>query len=173
MLPTFSPKHAIIVWSTTPEIVQYWKQHDDNNALIAHLQSLLQQGPQRLPPLVDRDDSHAPPLVSNILFGVERVLETVQDAGAMAAGNFGRGWLAPPLLKSVASPKLSFPLACRNVKAGYHAAHRVVLVGDSAHTVHPMVRRHDSYSHSLCFCTTHKNHSHLSHNTNMYRPDKD
>ena len=140
LLPTYSPRHAIIVWSTTPEVVQKWKETDENDALIQHLQDLLQTGPQRLPPLVEPSETtRLPPFVSNILYGVERVLDTVQDGGALAAATAtpSRAWMAPPALHKVVSPKLSFPLACRNVPH-YHAAHRVVLVGDAAHTVHPM-----------------------------------
>ena len=139
LLPTHSPRHAIVVWSTTPELVEKWKMTDDNDALVEHLNSLLQQGPQRLPPLVERTSSggSTPPLINNILFGVERVLDTVQDAGAMMSANSSRAWMAPPLISQLVSPKLSFPLACRNVPH-YHAAKRVVLIGDAAHTVHPM-----------------------------------
>eukprot|EP00797_Seminavis_robusta_P003568 Sro1224_g254000.2 (217) ;mRNA; r:18039-18689 len=119
-------------------MVKKWKETDDNNALIDHLQNLLQTGPQRLPPLVESKPGQVPPLLSNVLFGVERLLETVQDAGAMLAATNSRSWMAPPKLSKIVSPKLSFPLACRNVGQYHHASNRVVLVGDAAHTVHPM-----------------------------------
>ena len=64
-------------------------------------------------------------------------MDTVQDAGAMMAANNARSWMAPPQLSKVVSAKLSFPLSCRNVPH-CKAANRVVLVGDAAHTVHPM-----------------------------------
>ena len=141
LLPTYSPRHAIVVWSTTPEVVQKWKTTDDNEALIQHLQSLLQHGPERLPPLVEPTNSNTvSPLLSNLLFGVERILDTVQDAGGLVAATASptRAWMAPPRLSKIVSPKLSFPLSCRNVPHYHTANQRVVLMGDAAHTVHPM-----------------------------------
>lgn len=148
LLPTYSPRHAIVVWSTTNDVVEKWKSldADKNQELVDQLNSMLQQGPQRLPPLVDRSSTTSnspPPILSQLLFGVERVLDVVQDAGAMAAATASptRGWMAPPLVANVVSPKLSFPLACRNVHSYQPAApgaERVVILGDAAHTVHPM-----------------------------------
>jgi ubiquinone biosynthesis UbiH/UbiF/VisC/COQ6 family hydroxylase len=134
LLPTHSPNHATIVWSTTPEQAQQYKESSSDD-LVAEINSVLQQGPQQIPPLF-------PPLndgiLGNIVYGMERVVDTVQYGLTMAHWNdHDEVFSAPPLVENIAGPRLSFPLSCRHA-ATYVHQNRIALVGDAAHTVHPM-----------------------------------
>lgn len=135
LLPTFSDDYAIVVWSTTPDVIQEWKDHP---GLIEHLNELFQQGPGTLQPLfpsVGGASTLAGPL-TNLLYGAEKLLETIPYGLAMAAATSQpASFTVPPLLLQAASPTLSFPLHLRH--AASYAAPRLVLVGDAAHTVHP------------------------------------
>ncbi|EEC43727.1 predicted protein, partial [Phaeodactylum tricornutum CCAP 1055/1] len=91
LLPSFSPNHAVVVWSTSPEQAGSWKNQSDKNPkenLTKQLNELLQQGP------------------------------------------------APPKVEAIVSPRFVFPLSCRQVTS--YVQPRVALVGDAAHSVHPM-----------------------------------
>ena len=146
LLPTHDPKYATVVWSTTPALAAEWKDHPQ---LAQHVNGLLQQGPQRLDPLLPQMEQ-MPTILQNILYGAEKVVETLQYGPAMAAAASGTPpqadttnsppttnlFVAPPTITSVVSPQFTFPLACRQVSR--YTAPRIALVGDAAHTVHPM-----------------------------------
>lgn len=130
LLPTFHDHHAIVVWSTTPAIVHAFKDSPD---LVHHVNQLLQQGPQLLPPVFSHSTWPSP--IHNLLYGVEKLLETAGTGPAMA--NLERtGYTAPPLLQSTASRPFSFALQRQTVER--YTAPRLALVGDAAHTVHPL-----------------------------------
>lgn len=133
-LPTYSKSHAVIVWSTTPETVKYWKEASEDD-LVEHLNECLLQGPERIPPLLEQN-SESSDVVSNILYGAERVLDTLHYGLAMASHHPIPKFFAPPRIEKIVSPKFSFPLSCFHVKS--YVKGRVALVGDAAHTVHPM-----------------------------------
>ncbi|GAX27111.1 ubiquinone biosynthesis monooxygenase Coq6 [Fistulifera solaris] len=135
LLPTRSNRHAIVVWSTRPEQVEHWKKVPLAQ-LMEYWNQLLQQGPQRLDPLFPRTDI---PVLSNIQYGAEKVWEMIQYGSTLASVTHRaaqQSFLLPPLLLQTASPLLSFPLQLRQVAR--YTAPRVALVGDAAHTVHPM-----------------------------------
>jgi len=157
LLPTYSPNHAVIVWSTTPDVILQWKNNNNNNheeassndsnnneeLLVQHLNDCLQEGPQRIPPLMENGFSSSTAtnnndstLLSNLIYGAERVLDTVHYGLAMASQHPEPTFSIPPKIKSIVSPKFSFPLSC--YQATTYVKERVVLVGDAAHTVHPM-----------------------------------
>jgi ubiquinone biosynthesis monooxygenase Coq6 len=153
LLPTRSTKYGVIVWSTSPAIVQHWKQqqeHNDDNEsgggalLVQHLNDLLSQGPQRVPPLLERDPtlssslSFSSTMASNLLYGAERVLDTIHYGLAVASHYPNPKFMAPPRISRVASPKFSFPLSCYQAQSYTTRGNRIALVGDAAHTVHPM-----------------------------------
>ncbi len=140
LLPTFSPEHAVIVWSTSPDTVRKWKDEGNNAELVDLLNHSLMEGAQRIPPLVERSMSESSSAIgtiaSNLLYGAERVLDTVHYGLAMASHYPIPKTIAPPTISEVASPKYSFPLSCFQSRS--YVKGRVALVGDAAHTVHPM-----------------------------------
>ncbi|MGK3746018.1 MAG: ubiquinone biosynthesis monooxygenase Coq6 [Bacillariaceae sp.] len=154
LLPTYSSNHAVIVWSTTQEVISKWKNSnknkddDDDEDLVQHLNDCLREGPQRIPPLMEgafskqsssstsaSTDSNA---FTNLIYGAERVLDTVHYGMALAASQQPGEpiFQIPPKIISIASQKFTFPLSC--YQASTYVKNRVALVGDAAHTVHPM-----------------------------------
>jgi ubiquinone biosynthesis UbiH/UbiF/VisC/COQ6 family hydroxylase len=135
LLPTRSNRHAIGVWSTRPEQVEHWKKVPSAR-LMEHWNQLLQQGPERLDPLFPKTEI---PVLSNLQYGAEKVWEMIQYGSTLASVTHRaaqQSFLLPPLLLRTASPLLSFPLQMRQVSR--YTAPRVALMGDAAHTVHPM-----------------------------------
>ena len=55
---------------------------------------------------------------------------------ALAASTSGEPWQSPPLITATVGPRLSFPF--RLSKANSYVRPRVALIGDAAHTVHPL-----------------------------------
>jgi 2-polyprenyl-6-methoxyphenol hydroxylase-like FAD-dependent oxidoreductase len=101
---------------------------------VNHLNALLEQGPETLEPLFPGSD-RLPTPVQNVIYGIEKLLETLPVAAAMAALD-SRPFVAPPRLQRIVSPQFSFPLSAKH--ADRYALPRLALVGDAAHTVHPM-----------------------------------
>lgn len=139
LLPTYSSNHAVVVWSTSPEEISQWK-NASNEDLVRHLNDCLLEGPQRIPSLMERNHSSQPStesnFLSNLVYGAERVLDTVHYGLAMASQHPKPSFRVPPTISTIASPKFTFPLSCYN--ATTFVKERVALVGDAAHTVHPM-----------------------------------
>ena len=137
LLPTYSDKHAVVVWSTTPQEAAQLKSLESSD-LTKLLNDTLQQGPQRLTPLLEREGKSD--ILSSLLYGVERVLDTVHyGMGMRHWSDDPETFLAPPLISSVPteSPRFTFPLSCK-LASRYTHSNKVVLIGDAAHTVHPM-----------------------------------
>ena len=133
LLPTRSPNHATIVWSTTPQEALEYKDAPPQE-LVERVNSILQQGPQRIPPLLPTTDG----ILGNVAYGVDRVIDTLQYGLTMAHwSDHDETFYAPPRVESIAGPRIAFPLTCRQVDS-YLYKNRVVLVGDAAHTCHPM-----------------------------------
>ena len=133
LLPTFSEKHAVVVWSTTPELAAHYKEASSED-LAALVNDTLSVGPQRPVPLFE---SSRTSLLNNVLYGMERLVDTVHFGLAMRHwSDFETGFMAPPKVASVVSPRMTFPLMCRHVDT--YTQNRVVLVGDAAHVMHPM-----------------------------------
>jgi ubiquinone biosynthesis monooxygenase Coq6 len=137
LLPTYSPNHAVVVWSTTPETLARWKDAPEED-LVAHLNDCLQEGPQRVPSLLEGKitSSSDSGIFSNLVYGTERVLDTLHYGLAMASQHPDPTFQVPPRIDGIASPKFTFPLSC--YQATSYTKGRVALVGDAAHTVHPM-----------------------------------
>jgi len=129
LLPTRSRQHAVIVWTTTPQQALYYKKNDDE--LVAQLNDLLQQGPEPLASLF----GNANDPLSNLCYGIEKTVQALQYAPAMAPRK-DKAFVHPPVIESLASSVLSFPL--QRQLAATHSVPRLALLGDAAHTVHPM-----------------------------------
>jgi ubiquinone biosynthesis UbiH/UbiF/VisC/COQ6 family hydroxylase len=138
LLPTKSHEHATIVWSTTPEQALEYKEATETE-LVEKVNSILQQGPQRIPSLFPSNVGDDGSILGNLAYGVERVVDTVQYGLTMAHWNdHDEVFLAPPTIESIAGPRFTFPLTCRHADSYTAYNNRVALVGDAAHTVHPM-----------------------------------
>jgi ubiquinone biosynthesis monooxygenase Coq6 len=139
LLPTFSPNHAVIVCSSSPENISQWKSAS-NDDLVRHLNDSLLEGPQRISPLMGKTGplfaSNQSRLFSNLVYGADRVLDTVHYGLAMASQHPKPSFRVPPKIGAIASPKFTFPLSCYN--ATTYVKDRMALVGDAAHTFHPM-----------------------------------
>jgi ubiquinone biosynthesis monooxygenase Coq6 len=137
LLPTYSETHAVVVWSTTPQEAARLKSMDSSE-LVKVLNDTLQQGPQRLTPLLEREGKTD--IVSSVLYGMERVLDTVHyGMGMRHWSDDPEKFMSPPLIASVPteSPRFTFPLTCKLASQYTHSG-KVALIGDAAHTVHPM-----------------------------------
>jgi 2-polyprenyl-6-methoxyphenol hydroxylase-like FAD-dependent oxidoreductase len=78
-------------------------------------------------------------LLGNLAYGIERVVDTVQYGLTMAHWNdHDEIFSAPPRIESIAGPRFTFPLTSRHATSYTAHNNRVALVGDAAHTVHPM-----------------------------------
>ena len=137
LLPTYSSNHAVVVWSTSPKNISKWR-NASNEDLVRHLNECLLEGPQRVPPLTEHFSpfQNQPNVYSNLIYGAERVLDTVHYGLAMASQHPKSKFRVPPKISAIASQKFTFPLSCYN--ATTFAKERVALIGDAAHTVHPM-----------------------------------
>jgi len=149
LLPTYSSNHAVVVWSTSPECCSRWK-NSSNEDLVRHLNDCLLEGPQRIPSLFERNGSsnvlNGSKVLSNLVYGAEQVLDTVHYGLAMASQYPKPSFRVPPKISSIASPKFTFPLSCFN--ATTFVKKRVALIGDAAHTVHPMAGKCFHYTTS-------------------------
>ena len=146
LLPTYSSNHAVIVWSTTPDVIKKWKTNapEIEQEFVNYLNDALQDGPQRIPPLLEGESTSAietpnsmtSTVLSNLVYGAERVVDTVQYGLANMAQHPQPTFMVPPKIKSIVSSKFTFPLSC--YQASTYVKGRVCLIGDAAHTVHPM-----------------------------------
>jgi ubiquinone biosynthesis monooxygenase Coq6 len=141
LLPTHDADYATVVWSTTPEQANYYysgqQEATINQELVDTINRTLQQGPERIPELFPTSPSQSSVLLSNLAYGTNKLLETVHYGLTMAHWrDYQESFVAPPVVDSVAGPKFTFPLSCRHSSFYYH--NRIVLCGDSAHTIHPM-----------------------------------
>jgi len=127
LLPLWGPYHSI-VWSTTPAEADRLKALTKENFL-AELNLKLQHpvgllDPPFLPPFL-------PSSLSKAIGGVHYLLESVVVSAAL-----NQGFHLPPLVRDLCGPRLSFDLRAEHATA--YVGARAVLVGDAAHTIHPM-----------------------------------
>ena len=127
LLPLWGPYHSI-VWSTTPAEAERLKALPKENFL-AELNLQLQHpvgllDPPSLPPFL-------PSSLTKAIGGVHHLLESVVVSAAL-----NQGFHLPPLVHDLCGPRLSFDLRAEHATA--YVGARAVLVGDAAHTIHPM-----------------------------------
>lgn len=139
LLPTFSNHHAIVVWSTLPAIVTELKDTIPST-LVATLNELFAEGPGLLAPIfsstAQNGSSALPSPIASLLEGLDKLVETAQYGAAMGAQELTGPFVAPPEIVEIASQQFSFPLS--SGQAARYTLPRLALVGDAAHTVHPM-----------------------------------
>lgn len=137
-----APIYANVVWSTTPSEANHLLSLS-HSEFITTLNHHLCQGPNVNPSLLsNNNNSGIPniPIVGTIAKEMDSLLRTANTALTMGtwtespSRNYFR---MPPLSAKVVGPIIGFDLKLSHVKQWYTAP-RVALVGDAAHTVHPM-----------------------------------
>lgn len=127
LLPLWGSYHSI-VWSTTPAEADRLKALSKEDFL-AELNLKLQHPVGLLdPPSLP---SFLPSPLSKAIGGVHHLLESVVVSAAL-----NQGFHLPPLVHELCGPRLSFDLRAEHATA--YVGPRAVLVGDAAHTIHPM-----------------------------------
>uniref|UniRef100_A0A7S4K9U6 FAD-binding domain-containing protein n=1 Tax=Odontella aurita TaxID=265563 RepID=A0A7S4K9U6_9STRA len=128
--------YANVVWSTTPSRAKELQSLDPDQFLDA-LNENLQHGPRTNPPLVsDEARASLPGIVSSLAFGVETLIRGASEGLTMSQWSEKKPFAPPPLASGVVGPRFAFDLSLS--QACSYVAPRVALVGDAAHTVHPM-----------------------------------
>lgn len=152
LLPVWSneskdePIYANIVWSTTPDHATHLKNLSTAEFL-KEINLSLQVGPTQSPPLMSSAlSSILPSSLENAIRGTEKLVQSMNSGLTMSQWSedpFHTYFLIPPKVTEVIGPRLSFDLklsqADQYVAGGGPTSSRVVLVGDAAHTFHPMV----------------------------------
>ncbi|KAL7494340.1 hypothetical protein ACHAWT_003097 [Skeletonema menzelii] len=136
-----APKYANVVWSTTPSEANHLLSLSGAE-FITTLNHHLCQGPNVNPPLLNNNNQGMPhiPIIGTIAKEMDSLLRTANTALTMGtwtespSRNYFR---MPPASAKVVGPIMGFDLKLSHVQQGYTAP-RVALVGDAAHTVHPM-----------------------------------
>lgn len=137
------PTYANVVWSTTPSEANHLLSLSPSE-FTTTLNKHLCQGPNVNPSLLP-NDSNIPsiPFVSTIAKEVDSLLRTANTAltmGTWTEAPTRNYFRMPPKSIGVVSPILGFDLNMSHVTAssGGYTSPRVALVGDAAHTMHPM-----------------------------------
>lgn len=136
------PIYANVVWSTTPSEANHLlslSPPEFTDTLNKHLC----QGPNVNPSLLPNDSNIPIPFVSTIAKEVDSLLRTANTAltmGTWTEAPTRNYFRMPPKSIGVVSPILGFDLTMSHVTAssGGYTSPRVALVGDAAHTMHPM-----------------------------------
>jgi len=132
-----SNTYANIVWSTTPEEAQKLMTLPDEG-FIQKMNDLLQSGPVNVPPLVsDSLKNSMPQPLQKAINGLEMLSRSMNNGMTMSGITERRlGFSVPPMITGIVGRRFSFDLNMMHAKK--YTAPRVALVGDAAHTVHPM-----------------------------------
>lgn len=140
-----APIYANVVWSTTPSEANHLLSLSGSE-FITTLNHHLCHGPNVNPSILSSNDDrggitpHNIPIISTIAKEMDSLLRTANTALTMGtwtespSRNYFR---MPPASARVVGPIVGFDLKLSHVQQGYTAP-RVALVGDAAHTAHPM-----------------------------------
>jgi ubiquinone biosynthesis monooxygenase Coq6 len=120
--------YTSLVWSTTPAEAEALKALSAQQFLEA-LNDALRSDPQPTPP-----PQGLPPVISEALAAARNVVTAVTSMSALQGGS--DAYAVPPLVTELCTPLLGFDLALQ--QSAQYVAPRLALVGDAAHTVHPM-----------------------------------
>ena len=129
--------YANIVWSTTPEEAKMLMNLSEDE-FVRKMNGLLQSGPTNAPPLVsDEFKKLLPRPLTDAFNGLEMLSRSVNN-GLTLSGmtERRRGFNIPPVIAGVVGRRFTFDLNLMHAKN--YVGSRVALVGDAAHTIHPM-----------------------------------
>lgn len=128
---------ANIVWSTTPEEAKLLMSLSDHD-FVNLMNDLLQSGPTNAPPLVSEElKKGMPRQLQDAIKGLEMLSQSANNGLTMSGMTERKqGFSIPPMITSVAGKRFAFDLNLMHAKN--YVSPRVALVGDAAHTVHPM-----------------------------------
>ena len=129
--------YANIVWSTTPEEAKSLMNLSELD-FVNLMNDLLQSGPTNAPPLVSDDLKKSMPRpLQDAVKGLEMLSQSINN-GLTLSGMTERkqGFSIPPVITSVVGRRFAFDLKLMHAKN--YVSPRVALVGDAAHTIHPM-----------------------------------
>jgi len=137
LLPTFNDDYGNIVWSTTPEEASRLTSLDSTE-FVDELNDALQTGPTLSPPILSSETlSRLPPPLVDAVRGVEMLGQSISNGLALASSmNSAETFRFPPMISSVEGRRFAFDLKLQHAKK--YVGPRVALIGDAAHTIHPM-----------------------------------
>jgi ubiquinone biosynthesis monooxygenase Coq6 len=129
--------YANIVWSTTPGEAQELEELTDDD-FVARMNDLLQSGPAIPPSLVpDHIKESMPKPLAAVFSGLDSLVQGANiGLSVSGATERRRGFVVPPMITKVAGKRFAFDLNLMHAKN--YVNNRVALLGDAAHTVHPM-----------------------------------
>lgn len=129
--------YANIVWSTTPKEARQLLNSSEED-FVKVMNDLLQSGPTNAPPLVSEDFKKSMPRpLQDAVKGLEMLSRSVNNGLTLSGMTERRkGFSIPPIIKSVVGRRFAFDLNLMHAKN--YVSTRVALVGDAAHTIHPM-----------------------------------
>ena len=129
--------YANIVWSTTPEEAQDLSELSDDE-LVTRMNDLLQSGPSIPPSLLpDHLKDSMPKPFASVFSGLDSLFQGANiGLSVSGATERKRGFVVPPMITNVAGKRFTFDLNLMHAKKYVHD--RVALIGDAAHTIHPM-----------------------------------
>jgi len=129
--------YANIVWSTVPEEATLLMDLEEKK-FVDKMNDLLQSGPTNAPPLISEQFKDSMPKPFKDAFnGLEYLSQSVNN-GLTVSGmtERRRGFSVPPMISGVVGRRFAFDLNLMHAKN--YVGQRVALVGDAAHTIHPM-----------------------------------
>ncbi len=136
-----APVYANVVWSTTPTHANRLLALSPSE-FVSTLNHHLRQGPTVNPSILPKNNMIASniPLASTLVHELDSLLRTANSAitmGTWTESPSRNHFRLPPKSIDVVSPIMGFDLTMSHV-SDYTYASRVALVGDAAHTMHPM-----------------------------------
>jgi len=125
--------YANIVWSTTPDEARTLNSLTDAE-FTNELNQILQMGPTTTPTLYSPFSTP----FAKAAYGLDRILQSLNTGLTMSnwTERPESSFIVPPIINQVVGPRLDFDLNL--MQATKYVSGRIILVGDAAHSVHPM-----------------------------------